>query len=153
MTTLVVDGNNILARSAFAAKGSRAHMSVDGVNTAALTIFINMLSKYVKQVSPTHMAVCWDAGHRIRDEIYPEYKAKRAKHVDDGEDDDQTPWGQAKEFCTLAGIARSQWEVERRAGRIHPLVIGIRSLRVPFTDYLAWVADRQAAANAKGGVQ
>ena len=83
MTTLVVDGNNILARSAFAAKGSRAHMSVDGVNTAALTIFINMLSKYVKQVSPTHMAVCWDAGHRIRDEIYPEYKAKRAKHVEE----------------------------------------------------------------------
>jgi len=90
-------------------------MSVDGVNTAALTIFINMLSKYVKQVSPTHMAVCWDAGHRIRDEIYPEYKAKRAKHVDDGEDDDQTPWGQAKEFCTLAGIphlARPQWEAD-----------------------------------------
>lgn len=57
------------------------------------------------------------------------------------------------EFCTLAGIARSQWEVERRAGRIRPLVIGIRSLRVTLTDYLAWVAERQAATNAKGGVQ
>lgn len=121
MTTLLVDGNNILARSAFAAKGGRTQMSVGGVNTSALLIFINMLSKYVRQVQPTHMAVCWDAGHALRDAIYPEYKANRNKAVVEEDEEVVTPWAQAKEFLTWAGVphlARKGWEADDLIAKI-----------------------------------
>lgn len=100
---LLVDGNNIFSRADFAAKGGRTQMSVDGVNTSTLVIFANLLSKYVKQVNPTHMAIFWDAGHTLRDEIDPRYKAKRVKHVEAPEEA-ITPWRQAKEFLTWAGV-------------------------------------------------
>lgn len=102
MTTLLVDGNNILARADFAAKGKHVSMSVGETNTAALVIFANMLSKYVRQVRPTHMAVMWDAGHAFRDEAYPAYKASRKKPVDP--QGDTIPFALAKEFLTYAGI-------------------------------------------------
>ena len=114
MTNLIVDGNNILSRATFAAKAGRAQMSVDGVNTSALTIFISMLSKYVRTIQPTHMAVCWDNGHKYRDAIYPEYKANRNIRPDEPEEE-STPFGQAKEFLTWAGIAhlaRPGWEAD-----------------------------------------
>lgn len=111
--TLVVDGNNLLSRAAFAASGKRAEMSVDGVNTSALFIFINMLSRYVRIVEPSHMCVCWDRGHRYRDAISSDYKANRKKRTsddhgdsEDGEDEGypETPWDQAHEFLLWANI-------------------------------------------------
>lgn len=102
MKTLLVDGNNLLARSDHAAKASRADMSANGVNTAALVIFINLLSKYVRMVAPTHVAVFWDAGHAFRDEAYPAYKAARKKPVDPS--GDTIPFALAKEFLTWAGV-------------------------------------------------
>ena len=104
MTTLLVDGNNILARSVHAAKGGRVQMSVEGVNTAALVIFIQMLAKYVRQVNPTHVAVCWDAGHKARDEISPAYKSNRPVREQPSEDEGSTPWNQAKGFLGAMGI-------------------------------------------------
>ncbi len=114
MKTLVVDGNNLLARADHAAKGGRTQMSVDGVNTSALLIFINLISKYVRQVNPTHLAVMWDHGHDLRDQISPDYKANRSKHVEEPEDV-VTPWRQAKEFLTWAGVphlARKGFEAD-----------------------------------------
>lgn len=116
MTTkaLLVDGNNILARSVHASKSGKAEMSVAGVNTSALLLFINQISRYVKIVEPTHVLVCWDKGHTKRDEIHPGYKATRVKHESD-EDEAETPWGQAREFCTWAGIphlALGGWEAD-----------------------------------------
>lgn len=101
MTTLLVDGNNILARATFAARGKGVQMSVGETSTAALQIFIMVLSKYVRRVEPTRMAVFWDAGHALRDAAYPEYKAARKKSVD-GED--SLPMAQVKEFLTWAGV-------------------------------------------------
>ncbi len=111
---LLVDGNNLFARAAFAAKGSRTQMSVDGYNTSALVIFVNLLAKYVATVKPTHMALFWDAGHTLRDEIDPRYKAKRVKHVEEDEEA-ITPWRQAREFLTWAGVphlARKGFEAD-----------------------------------------
>lgn len=117
MKTLLVDGNNLLARADFAAKGKHVEMSVGEVNTAALTIFINMLSRYVRQVQPTHIKVCWDAGHDYRDQIYPAYKAARRKPPEqhDALEDPGQPFAQAKEFLTWAGVSHSQikgWEAD-----------------------------------------
>lgn len=114
MTTLLVDGNNLLARADFAAKNRHVEMSANGVNTAALVLFVNMMSKYVRQVKPTHVGVCWDAGHDYRDSIYPEYKAARRK-APEGPVDDTQPFEQAKQFLALAGIKQDRvpgWEAD-----------------------------------------
>lgn len=102
MKTLLVDGNNVLARADFAAQASRGKMSASGTNTGALYLFINMVSKYVRLTRPTHMAVLWDAGHAFRDEAYPAYKAARKKPVDPS--GERIPFALAKEFLTWAGI-------------------------------------------------
>ena len=106
--TLLVDGNNLLIRSVFAARANRANLtSEDGVPTAALLIFINLLSKYVKQVQPDYMSVCWDGGKSAhRQALYSGYKAARADAPE--EDEADKPFAQAKEFLTLAGIHHIQ---------------------------------------------
>jgi len=114
VTTLLVDGNNLLARADHAAKNQRVQMSVDGVSTAGLVIFINLLSKYVRLVNPSRMAVFWDAGHTFRDEAYPGYKANRVKS-EGPEGGDSLPFAQAKEFLTWAGVphkAHTGWEAD-----------------------------------------
>ena len=102
--TLVVDGNNLLVRAVFAAKGGRVHLSNhDGVPTAALHIFINLLAKYVRQESPDNMVVCWDGGRSSsRTALFSEYKGQRAERPE--EEDRDRPFSQAKEFLSLAGI-------------------------------------------------
>lgn len=102
MSTLLVDGNNLVARADHAARGKQVAMSSGEVNTAALVIFANMLSKHVRQVRPDRMAVFWDAGHDFRDEIYPEYKAARKKPAEDGTDAQH--FTLCKSFLTWAGI-------------------------------------------------
>jgi 5'-3' exonuclease len=102
MTTLLVDGPNLLMRADFAAKGKQVAMSVGETNTAALVIFVNMISKYIRMVEPGHVLVCWDSGHAFRDEAYPAYKAARKKPEDPTRD--TIPFALAKEFLTYAGI-------------------------------------------------
>lgn len=103
--TLVVDGSNILMRSIKAAEG-RMHLSVDHegieVNTGPLLLFVNLISKYVRQVRPDRAVVCWDGGRSSRrTAIYADYKAARN---DAGEERDLTPFAMAKEFLSLAGF-------------------------------------------------
>ena len=102
--TLVVDGNNLLARSTYAAQGKRVVLSShDGIPTAALHIFIGLLAKYVRQEKPDNMVVCWDGGRSTaRTAMFAGYKAARLDKP--AEEDAQRPFGQAKEFLTLAGI-------------------------------------------------
>lgn len=114
MTTLLVDGNNLLARADFAAKGKHVEMSVGEVNTAALVIYINMMSRYVRQVQPDRVRVLWDGGHDFRDEIYPAYKAARKKRPE-GDPDDTQPFAQARDFLVWAGVPQLQflgWEAD-----------------------------------------
>lgn len=102
-STLIVDGTNLLVRSQHAMMGQTLSVEVDGieVNTGPVHAFINMLAKYVRQVDPTHMVVCWDGGRSsFRTALYPEYKGDRSER---GEEDG-IMFTLAKEFLSLAGI-------------------------------------------------
>lgn len=108
---LLVDGNNLLARAAHAARGRGVHLSAHGVDTSGLLLFINMLAKHVRIVAPTHVSVYWDMGHVFRDAVDPTYKANREKpgHRE------PLPMEQAKQFLTWAGVphrARPGWEAD-----------------------------------------
>lgn len=89
---------------AWHAVAGKAHMSteVDGeeVNTGPLHIFLQMLSKYVRQVNPSEVVVCWDGGRSAkRMAIYPGYKGER------GEQWERDPvFLLAKEALTVLGV-------------------------------------------------
>lgn len=102
--TLLIDGNNLLIRSQKAAEGGRLALSTDdGIPTAALLIFINTLSRYLREIVPERMVVCWDGGRsQYRASIFEGYKASRSSRT--GRDEPQGIFGLAKEFLTLAGI-------------------------------------------------
>lgn len=99
---LVVDGNNLLIRAVKATEHVGLSSS-DGTPTAAIHVFIQSLTRYVRQEKPSRLVVCWDGGrsaHRLA--IDPDYKAQRAERVE-GEDV-ESPFGQAKEFLTLSNV-------------------------------------------------
>jgi 5'-3' exonuclease len=101
-STMLVDGHNILMRSIHASHG-RGMLSESGVDTGALTVFIGMLSGYVRDWGPSSVVVCWDHGPcQRRREIYPAYKAARREAPE--QDDRETHFGLAKKFLSLAGI-------------------------------------------------
>jgi 5'-3' exonuclease len=115
MKHLLVDGNNVLVRAVKAAEGSRLTLATsDGIPTAALLIFINTLSRHVREESPDRMVVAWDGGRSTyRSDLYPAYKANRAERTP--EEDEHRPFGLAKEFLSLAGIhhiERAGWEAD-----------------------------------------
>lgn len=88
-------------------------MSVDGVDTGPLYLFINLLAKHVRLFRPTHMAVFWDSGHAMRDGVFAGYKANRKKAEPGAED--AVPFALAKEFLTWAGVphkAHTGWEAD-----------------------------------------
>lgn len=99
---LILDGNNLAMRSFHAANGA---MSVDGMDTGALQLFITTLSTHVRRLQPTHLVVCWDTGiSEFRTKLYPSYKA--ARHAQ-GTADHGPLFVLIKEFLTLSGI--TQW--------------------------------------------
>jgi DNA polymerase-1 len=110
---MLVDGNNLLMRAVYAA--DRTGMGTpEGIATGALLIFINLLSRHLREERPSHLVVCWDGGRSaLRTSMYPAYKAHRGERADSP--DDRGPFSQAKEFCTLAGIhhiERPGWEAD-----------------------------------------
>lgn len=108
MTTLVVDGNNILMRSLRAAQGGGMDLTNDaGVPTAPLLLFVNSLTRYIRQVKPTKLAVCWDGGHSTyRHEIFDGYKAERRTVEKD--EIETSCFALAKHFLGLAHIQQSE---------------------------------------------
>lgn len=100
--TLVVDANNILTRAIKAMEKQDGALSAHGVPTGALMVFVNSLSRYVREEQPDRLVVCWDAGHAYRSEIFPEYKAGRTSGIQSETRDSH--FGLAKRFLTLAGV-------------------------------------------------
>lgn len=101
---LLVDGNNLLIRSIKAMEGHGVDMSSDaGTNTGPLVVFVNCLSRYVKELRPDRLVVCWDGGRSPwRMSIYDGYKANRAERPDvEGE---EGAFALAKEFLSLSNI-------------------------------------------------
>lgn len=101
---LVVDGSNIVMRCVKAIEhGSGPPMSVDDIPTGPLHLTIQMLSRYVRQVQPDRMVVCWDGGRSTyRTRLYPAYKSERRER--DPESPESIAYMLVKEFLSLAGI-------------------------------------------------
>jgi DNA polymerase I len=100
MRTVVIDGNNIFLRACRAAQAAPRPMADDnGAPTGGLTIFANLLSKYIADLAPSRLVVVWDSGgSTYRRNIYPNYKAHRIAAEGDG-----PSFLMAKEFLTLIG--------------------------------------------------
>lgn len=78
---ILVDGSSYLFR---AFHGLPPLTNSKGMSTGAIYGVINMLRSLVKQYSPSHMVVIFDAkGKTFRDDIYPDYKANRPPMPDE----------------------------------------------------------------------
>src|SRR5690349_5159524 len=85
---LLIDGSGFIFRAYFArardTKAERFQRKSDGVPTEVVTIFSNMLDKYLRETDADHVAVILDAsGRSFRNELYDQYKANRREMPDD----------------------------------------------------------------------
>jgi len=80
-TLYLLDGSSYIYRAYFAIR----HLSSPtGFPTNALYGFTQMLLKVMKDHTPAHVAVVFDAGkHTFRNDLYPAYKATRSAMPDD----------------------------------------------------------------------
>ena len=78
---ILIDGHS-LAYRAFHALPEDMKTS-QGELTNAIYGFTSMLLNVMRDEEPTHIAVTFDKGHTFRHEVYPEYKAHRAKMPDE----------------------------------------------------------------------
>lgn len=114
MLDLIVDANNLLMRSVYAARSrSRtsgtptAQMSANGEPTAALVIFMGMMSSYVRMIEPDRMLVAFDSHADLwRTAYMPTYKAGR----DRSSERDDVPMDQVKELLGLLEVPQSARE-------------------------------------------
>lgn len=103
MTTLVADGNNMAMRAIHAM--ARSDLSADGVNTGPLHVFINSISRHVREEQPDRVVVCWDSGpSRYRMGLYPAYKGTRKDAPTEIEESKTSTFSLVKEFLAVAGI-------------------------------------------------
>lgn len=102
---VLLDGNNLAARSFHAAKHRLT--SADGVETGSLHLFCTGLSRYLKELRPTHFVVCWDGGRSVhREKMFSDYKLARRK-AQEGEPPHGPAFALITEFLDLTGI--EQW--------------------------------------------
>jgi DNA polymerase-1 len=82
----LIDGHALAYRTFFAltsgASGARWQTST-GEPTAGIYGFATVLMRLLENERPDYIAVAFDTGKTFRDEIFPEYKATRAKMPDD----------------------------------------------------------------------
>jgi DNA polymerase-1 len=86
-TLYLIDGHALAYRAYFALtgyspSGSRWQTS-RGEPTAGTYGFASVLVRLLEQEKPDYIAVAFDTGKTFRDELFPEYKATRAKMPDD----------------------------------------------------------------------
>jgi len=82
----LIDGHALAYRMYFALTGGGTNQrwqTSKGEPTAGIFGFARELIRILEQEKPEYMAVAFDIGKTFRDEIFPEYKATRAKMPDD----------------------------------------------------------------------
>ncbi len=80
---LLIDGHSMAYRAFFALPAEN-FTTASGQHTNAIYGFATMLISLLKEEKPTHIAVAFDVSRRtFRTEIFPEYKANRAKTPDE----------------------------------------------------------------------
>jgi len=86
-TLYLIDGHALAYRTYFAltaASGSGERWRTkSGEPTAGVYGFASVLLRILEQDQPDYLAVAFDTGKTFRDELFPEYKATRAKMPDD----------------------------------------------------------------------
>jgi DNA polymerase-1 len=98
---LLVDANNLFMRAHYAT--ARENLTASGESTAALTVFSNSLTRYLRQYPPERLAVCWDGGgsaYRMR--LLDQYKANR--HPEARHHTSRTARDQVREFMATANL-------------------------------------------------
>jgi len=81
----LIDGHALAYRTYYAitAGMSDRMQTRTGEPTAGIFGFANVLMRLLEQERPEYLAVAFDTGKTFRNELYPEYKATRAKMPDD----------------------------------------------------------------------
>ena len=84
----LIDASGFIFRAYFArardTKADRFQRKSDGMPTEVVTIFSNMLDKYLRETDADHIAVIFDAsGRSFRNQLYDQYKANRREMPDD----------------------------------------------------------------------
>lgn len=80
---LLIDGHSMAYRAFFALPAEN-FTTAQGQHTNAIYGFATMLISLLKEEKPTHVAVAFDVSRKtFRSEIFPEYKANRAKTPDE----------------------------------------------------------------------
>ena len=81
----LIDGHALAYRTYFALTtgGSERFHTRAGEPTAGIFGFASVLLRLLEQEHPEYLAVAFDTGKTFRDELFPEYKATRAKMPDD----------------------------------------------------------------------
>lgn len=83
-TLYLIDGHALAYRTYFALTMTGQRFSTSsGEPTAGTYGFASVLLKLLEQDKPEFLAVAFDTGKTFRNDIYPEYKATRAKMPDD----------------------------------------------------------------------
>ncbi len=84
-TIYLLDGHALAYRAYYAltASASRPWQTSRGEPTAGLFGFTSILLRLLEQEHPEYLVAAFDTGKTFRDELYPEYKATRAKMPDD----------------------------------------------------------------------
>lgn len=79
----LLDGHALVYRAHYAYI-KRPLINSKGINTSAITGFVNTLWSILQNEKPTHLAVSFDmSGGTFRNEMYPEYKANRDAQPED----------------------------------------------------------------------
>ena len=80
---LLIDGHSMAYRAFFALPAEN-FTTAQGQHTNAIYGFATMLISLLKEEKPTHVAVAFDVSRKtFRTDIFPEYKANRAKTPDE----------------------------------------------------------------------
>lgn len=73
---LIIDGTNFAFRAGLVSGFSLS--TSDGDDTTVLFAMLNMIRHQIDKYKPEEVCVCWDwGGSKIKEAIYPEYKARR----------------------------------------------------------------------------
>lgn len=82
----LIDGHALAYRAYFAltaGAGSERLQTSSGEPTAGILGFANVIMRLLEQEKPEYLAVAFDTGKTFRNELFPAYKATRAKMPDD----------------------------------------------------------------------
>ncbi|RME05805.1 MAG: DNA polymerase I [Anaerolineae bacterium] len=83
---VLIDGHALAYRAFFALTGGGGDgrwRTSKGEPTAGIYGFTSVLLRILEQEAPEYLAVVFDTGKTFRDDLYPEYKATRAKMPED----------------------------------------------------------------------